>query len=190
MELERLKKLWILFKNMLYISSFTFGGGFVIVSIMKRKFVDELHWIDDKEMLDFTALAQSSPGAIAVNVAVLTGWRIAGLVGMIVAVLGTIIPPVLILTLLSYAYALFVENIYVGIFLRGMQAGVAAVVLDVACNLFVKLKKEESYFKWMIMLCSFILSYFCHINIVYIIMSVMLIGILDSFLSKRRETLQ
>lgn len=59
-------KLWVLFLTTLYISAFTFGGGFVIVTFMKHKFVDELHWIDEQEMLDFTALAQSCPGAIAV----------------------------------------------------------------------------------------------------------------------------
>ena len=65
-----------LFFSTLYISAFTFGGGFVIITFMKRKFVDELHWIDMTEMLDLTALAQSSPGAIAVNAAILVGWRV------------------------------------------------------------------------------------------------------------------
>lgn len=68
-----------LFLSMLYISAFTFGGGFVIVTFMKRKFVDELHWISEQEMLDMTALAQSSPGAIAVNAAILVGWKVSGL---------------------------------------------------------------------------------------------------------------
>ena len=83
----RLARLWKLFLSTLYISSFTFGGGFVIVTFMKKKFVDELHWIDEQEMLDMTALAQSSPGAIAVNAAILVGWQVEGLIGMIVAVL-------------------------------------------------------------------------------------------------------
>ena len=56
-------KLWVLFLTTLYISAFTFGGGFVIVTFMKHKFVDELHWIDEQEMLDFTALAQSCGNA-------------------------------------------------------------------------------------------------------------------------------
>ncbi len=64
------KPLLELFLSTLYISAFTFGGGFVIITLMKRKFVDELHWIDEPEMLDLTALAQSCPGAIAVNAAV------------------------------------------------------------------------------------------------------------------------
>lgn len=90
---SRGRLLRVLFFTTFYISSFTFGGGFVIVTFMKRKFVDELHWIDEKEMLDFTALAQSCPGAIAVNAAILVGCKVCGLVGMAVAVLGTILPP-------------------------------------------------------------------------------------------------
>ena len=77
-------KLWALFLTTLYISAFTFGGGFVIVTFMKHKFVDELHWINEQEMLDFTALAQSCPGAIAVNAAILVGWNVYGLAGMLV----------------------------------------------------------------------------------------------------------
>ena len=72
------KTLWQLFLSTLYISAFTFGGGFVIVTFMKKKFVDELHWIDEDEMLDLTAIAQSSPGSIAVNAAILVGWRVYG----------------------------------------------------------------------------------------------------------------
>lgn len=74
------KPLLKLFFTMLYISAFTFGG-FVIVTLMKKKFVDEYKWIDDDEMLDLTAIAQSSPGAIAVNAAILVGYKIGGLLG-------------------------------------------------------------------------------------------------------------
>ena len=86
------KTLWKLFLSTLYISTFTFGGGFVIVTFMKQKFVDELHWLKEDEMLDFAALAQSSPGAIAVNAAILVGWRVGGFIGMVTSVIGTIIP--------------------------------------------------------------------------------------------------
>ena len=112
-----------LFFSTLYISAFTFGGGFVIITFMKRKFVDELHWIDMTEMLDLTALAQSSPGAIAVNAAILVGWRVAGLMGMLIAVLGTILPPMLILSVISLCYQAFATNLYVALILKGMQAG-------------------------------------------------------------------
>ncbi len=91
-----------LFFSTLYISTFTFGGGFVIITFMKKKFVDELHWIDENEMLDLAALAQSSPGAIAVNAAILVGWRMAGFAGMLIAIIGTILPPMTILSVISF----------------------------------------------------------------------------------------
>ena len=116
-------KLWVLFLTTLYISAFTFGGGFVIVTFMKHKFVDELHWIDEQEMLDFTALAQSCPGAIAVNAAILVGWNVYGFAGMIVATLGTILPPMIILSVVSFFYAIFSTNVWVAVVLKGMQAG-------------------------------------------------------------------
>ena len=72
----RLARLWKLFLSTLYISSFTFGGGFVIVTFMKKKFVDQYHWIEENEMLDLVAIAQSSPGAIAVNGAIVVGYKL------------------------------------------------------------------------------------------------------------------
>ena len=128
-------KLIRLFLNAMYISAFTFGGGFVIVTLMKKKFVDELHWITEEEMIDFTALAQSSPGAIAVNASILVGWRIGNFPGMLVAVLGTIIPPIVILSAISLFYNAFISNIYIKFLLLGMQAGVAAVILNVVMEL-------------------------------------------------------
>ena len=95
-----------LFLIMLYISAFTFGGGFVIVSLMKRKLVDELHWLEEDEMLDMTAIAQSSPGAIAVNAAIIVGQRLAGAPGIAAAVIGTMIPPIVIITAISFFYGL------------------------------------------------------------------------------------
>ena len=71
------KKLWKLFLSTFYLSAFTFGGGYVIVTLLKNKFVDELHWIDEKEMLDLVAIAQSSPGAIAINGAIVVGYKLA-----------------------------------------------------------------------------------------------------------------
>lgn len=115
MDKKNSKTLLKLFWSTLCISAFTFGGGFVIITFMKKKFVDELHWIDEQEMLDFTALAQSSPGAIAVNAAILVGWRVSGFTGMLVAVLGTILPPMVILSIISFFYAVFATNPYVAL---------------------------------------------------------------------------
>lgn len=180
------RTLFKLFLSNLYISTFTFGGGFVIVTFMKRKFVDELHWIDEEEMLDMTALAQSAPGAIAVNAAILVGWRVAGLTGMLVSVLGTIIPPMGILTVISVFYRQFSENRYVSTLLRGMRAGVAAVILDVVCGLGSKVIKTRRPVLVVLMAAAFIASFVLDVSGIAIILSAILIGICLELWSRRK----
>ena len=187
---EKRKTLLKLFLTTLYISAFTFGGGFVIVTFMKRKFVDELHWIDDQEMLDLAALAQSSPGAIAVNAAILVGWRVAGLAGMLLAVLGTIIPPMVILSVISLFYAQFAENRYVALALNGMQAGVAAVILDVVVSLGHDVVKQRSALHMLIMLAAFVAVAFFDVNVILIILAAALVGVLTLVWRKIRPAKQ
>ena len=115
-----------LFLSTLYLSAFTFGGGYVIVTLMKQKFVDELHWIEEDEMLDLVAIAQSAPGAIAVNGAIVVGYKLAGVLGALTAILATIIPPFVIISVISYFYEIFRDNFIVSRLLSGMQAGVGS----------------------------------------------------------------
>ena len=170
-------KLMQLFLSTLYISSFTFGGGFVIVTFMKEKFVDQFHWIDEQEMLDLTALAQSSPGAIAVNAAILVGGRGAGLAGMAVAVAGTILPPMVILSVISLFYAAFAANRYVALFLKGMQSGVAAVILDVVWGLGGRVVREGSPLHLLVMAAAFVAAFFLDVNVIFIILAAALLGL-------------
>ena len=170
-------KLWQLFFGMLSISALTFGGGFVIVTLMKRKFVDEKQWITEQEMLDMTALAQSSPGAIAVNAAILMGWKVTGLAGMLAAVLGTILPPMAILAVISLGYQAFAGNRYVSLALRGMQSGVAAVILDVSLNLGQQVAKRGQKAHLFIMAAAFIATFFLKVNVVWIILCAAAAGI-------------
>lgn len=181
------KTLWQLFLSTLYISAFTFGGGFVIVTFMKKKFVDELHWIDEDEMLDLTAIAQSSPGSIAVNAAILVGWRVGGAAGIAMAVLGTLLPPMLILSMISFFYAAFASNRYVALTLRGMQAGVAAVILDVVCGLGSKVVKEHSVLSIALMLCAFAATFFFKINVVFILLAAALVGAVKLLVIRLKE---
>lgn len=179
-------KLKALFLSTLYISAFTFGGGFVIVTFMKRKFVDELRWIDEQEMLDMTALAQSAPGAIAVNAAILVGWNVLGLPGMLVAVLGTIIPPMVVLSVISFFYAAFATNPYVALVLKGMQAGVAAVILDVVCDLGSNVLKTRSVLYIGLMVVAFIASFVFDVNVIIIILAAAAFGVIRALLQLRK----
>lgn len=183
-------RLLTLFVNSFIISACTFGGGFVIVTLMKRKYVDELHWLDEQEMLDYTALAQASPGAIAVNAAVLVGWKIGGLAGMLLSAIGTILPPMLVLTAISYFYAAFAANRFVALALRGMQAGVAAVIFDVVLSLGGQLFRGERAFNAVLLAAAFGLSFFAGVNVVYLILAAAAIGTIRALALKKRGEAQ
>ena len=107
MELQKIQDenlLWKLFKSTFIISAFTIGGGFVIIPLLKAKFVDEYKWMDDKEALNLVAIAQSAPGVVAANAAISLGYRLAGIKGTLVALGATILPPLITLSIISYAY--------------------------------------------------------------------------------------
>jgi len=176
-----------LFKSTFFLSAFTFGGGYVIVPLMRKKFVKEYKWIEEEEMLDLTAIAQASPGAMAVNASILVGYRLAGILGAIITIIGTILPPLIILSIISLAYSAFIENIFVKYILKGMQAGVAAVVLDVSVSMITDIFKERKLMPIIVMFAAFIASFFLNINVVIIILLSGLIGIASMYFSKDRR---
>ena len=182
---KKIKLLKKIFFATLYLSAFTFGGGYVIVTLMKKQFVDELHWIDEEEMLDLVAIAQSSPGAIAVNGAIVVGYKMAGIAGVLTAVLGTVIPPFLIIAAVSVCYQAFRSNQLVAWMLEGMQAGVGAVIASVTFEMACGIVKERNMMSLVIMAAAFAASVIWQINTVYIILSCGLLGIVITF-SKRR----
>ena len=158
----------------------------VFVTLMKRRFVDDLHWLDEDEMLDMTAIAQSCPGAIAVNGAILVGQRVAGAAGIVVATIATIIPPMVILSLVSYFYALFADNPYVAAVLAGMQAGVAAVIVDVVLNLGAGVLKARRWLLNVIMVVAFVAA-ISGVNVIYIILTSGVIGVICAVMGRGKK---
>ncbi len=181
-----LKVYWKLFRSTFHLSAFTFGGGFVIVPLMKKKFVDELGWMKEDEMLNFAALAQSSPGATSVNVSILVGYRIAGVPGAAVAILGTILPPLILLSMISMFYQWFRENLVIAAVLKAMQAGIAAVIADIAVNMGRNVTREERLFPWIMMIAIFIAVHFFQVNVLYLILASILVGILRTLWREKR----
>lgn len=173
------KKLWILFRSMFVLSACTFGGGFVIVSLMKKKYVEELKWLEEEEMLDVTAITQSSPGPLPVNASVIIGYRMAGITGSLIAVLGTILPPMIIISVISLFYEQFRTNHYIAIALEVMRAGVAAVILDVVINLAANVCKTKRMLYIAMMVIAFVSVYFLDVSAMIIIFVCIGIGLLD-----------
>ncbi|MGL4914410.1 MAG: chromate transporter [Romboutsia sp.] len=180
------KILWTLFKSMFMLSACTFGGGFVIVSLMKKKFVEELNWIEEEEMLDITAITQSSPGPLPVNASVIIGYRMCGITGSIVAVLGTIIPPMVIISIISLFYTEFRTNKYIAIALQVMRAGVAAVIFDVVIKLAQNVLKTKRALYISMMIVAFIATYLFGVSAMLIILVCLGIGIIDLIINLKR----
>lgn len=182
------KKILIkLFITNLYLSAFTFGGGYVIVTLMRKKFVSDYHWIEEDEMLDLVAIAQSSPGAIAVNGAIVVGYKIAGILGVIVSVVAAILPPFFIITVVSSFYHAFKSNPYVSLMLEGMQVGVGAVITAVVFEMGAGILKERNLLLLLIMIAAFIATTYFQVNVVFVIIVCMLLGVLKTFWEKRVE---
>ena len=172
---------------MFVLSACTFGGGFVIVSLMKKKFVEELQWLEEDEMLDVTAITQSSPGPLPVNASVIIGYRMAGIIGSLVAILGTILPPMIIISVISLFYEQFRTNRYVAIALQVMRAGVAAVIFDVVINLAVNVCKTRRILYIAMMVVAFVCTYFLGVSAMIIIFICLGIGLIDLFVSMRKS---
>ncbi len=178
---------WKLFTSTFMLSAFTFGGGYVIIPLMRKKFVDQLHWLEEEEMLDLTAIAQASPGALAVNASILIGYRIAGILGALVTVLGTVLPPLIILSVISVFYDFFRNNWVVNLLLKGMAAGVVAVIFDVVLNMGGDVLKKKQILPIIIMVGAFIATALFSINVVLIILVCGLIGAAATFIHSYKE---
>ena len=174
---KKQKVLWKLFLSTLYLSAFTFGGGYVIVTLMKDKFVDKYHWIEENEMLDLIAIAQSAPGAIAVNGAIVVGYKLAGLAGVLTAIFGTVLPPFLIISVISVFYQIFRDNFIIRELLDGMQAGVGAAGIT----------KKKEWTSIVILSAAFIASYVMEVPVVYIVLICIAMGVIRTVLAGRGE---
>ena len=176
-----------LFFSTLYLSAFTFGGGYVIVTLLKKKFVDECHWIEEDEMLDLVAIAQSAPGAIAVNGAIVVGYKLAGMLGAAVAITATILPPFVIISVISVFYEAFRDNFLVSQMLTGMQAGVGAVIASVVWQMGADVVRSKSAASVLIMAAAFAATCFFGVNVVLVILAAAGVGVVRTLLAQRQK---
>lgn len=176
-----------LFLSTFKLSACTFGGGFVIIPLMRKKFVEELGWIEEQEMMDLAAIAQSSPGAIAVNASILVGYHVAGIPGALITIFGTVLPPLMIISVISMFYQAFRDNAIVNLVMAGMLCGVAAVIFDVVINMANTILKQKRMLPFFVMLGSFLAVYFFDANIIAVILVCGVIGGVDVYLREKKE---
>ena len=173
-----------LFWSTLKISMFTNGGGYAIVPMLKRRFADDLRWIDGDEMLDLISLAQSSPGPIAVSASVLIGYRMAGFTGAWITVFATILPPLLFLSVVSVFYDAFRKSETIAAVMTAMQIGSAATIVGVVISMSFEIIKKKDILPIAVMAGAFVASSFFHISAIVVILVCCSLGILLTLLPK------
>lgn len=184
--MKQKSKYLTLFWSTFRLSACTFGGGFVIIPLMRKKFVEKLHWIEEDEMMDLTAIAQSSPGAIAVNASILVGYHVGGIPGAMLTVLGTVLPPLIIISIISFFYTLFRDNTYVNMAMTGMLAGVAAVILDVVINMVIGILRHRRILPLVMLVAAFVAVHILDWNIIPVILLCGVVGAVDTVRTSRR----
>ena len=157
------------------------------ISLLKKKYVEELKWLDEDEMLDISAIAQSSPGPILVNASVILGYRIFGVAGALISVLGTILPPMIVISIISFFYDQFRTNPVVATALQVMRAGVAAVIFDVVLKLASNVIKTHRLFYIVLMAAAFIAVCFFSVDAMFVILACLAAGIADVFIDRIRS---
>lgn len=170
------------------LSAFTFGGGYVIVSLMKKQFVDDYDWFKQEEMLDLVAIAQSSPGPIAINTAIIVGYQLGGFWGIFLTVIATALPPFAIISVVALFYQAFIQNQWVAWALEGMQAGVAAVIASVIYEMVVNMSKNHGRFRLLIYGIALIAILIVKVTTSHIIFISLLAGVIYSFFIRDKET--
>ncbi len=177
---------WTLFVSTFTLSAFTFGGGYVIVPLMRKKFVETLKWIDEEEMMDLISIAQSAPGPIAVNSSIIIGYRLAGIPGALVTTFGTVLPPMVILAIISQFYTAFRDNKIVSLVLKGMGIGVAAVIVDVVYTMAKGVVKSKNMLHIVVMILALIVALFTGINVAWVVLACGAIGAVNVILQDKK----
>lgn len=165
---------WSFFK----INLVTFGGGFVIMPIIKKTFVEKKKLLDEAEMIDMIALAQSIPGVMAINTSMLVGHKVRGVKGALVAMVGGFLPPLIVLSIISFFYVAFQTNPIILALLRGMRGAVTAVLLVSSYSMFRSVLKADVPFALTMMTSAFLMAYFTDLSVAYLMLGAGLIGYL------------
>ena len=152
--MNKVKTYCWLFGINLFISAFTFGGGYVVIPMIKKYYVEEKQLFDEEELMDIAAIAQSSPGAIAINMSALAGYRVAGWQGLLISCFAAILPPLVILSVVSAVYSLIRDN-----------------------RMYALIIKEKQLFYTCMVPAAFILNYIFHVNVAIIILGTLFVCI-------------
>ena len=183
--MEKAKKCLTLFLTFLRIGAFTFGGGYAMIPLIQRETVEKHKWISDDDILEIIAIAESTPGPIAINSATFVGYKVAGAFGSFCATFGVVLPSYIIISVISLILNQFSDILAVKYAFFGIRAGVLALILKSLWTMFKKIKKE--IIPYIIMAISFVVAAFTDFNVLFIIIGSAIFGIVTSIIKDRKE---
>ncbi len=179
--------LWLFAVN-LFISAFTFGGGYVVVPMVRRFFVVKKRCFSEEELINMAAIAQSTPGAIAINLSALAGYRTAGIAGALIGCFAAVIPPLVILTFLSACYNMFISNTVIAAILKGMEAGVTALMVDLITDMCFLIVKKKSFLLSAMIPLSFAANFIFGVNVALILLFCCFLCIIQVFYHRGKRS--
>jgi chromate transporter len=174
-----------LFLTFLKIGAFTFGGGYAMIPLISRETVEKNKWIRESDILDIIAIAESTPGPIAVNSATFVGYRIAGFWGALFSTVGVILPSFVIIYAVSFVLRQFEELNAVRYAFNGIRAGVLALLIKALISMYMQCPK--SLMTYIIMGASFAAAVFFDINVLWIILCCAIVGIICAATARKKE---
>lgn len=182
---EKLLNALRLFAVFLKIGAFTFGGGYAMIPLIQKEVVEKKKWITDDDILEIIAIAESTPGPIAINTATFVGFRVCGFWGSFFATLGIVLPSFVIILIISRILNEFQNNTVVKYAFNGIRAGVLALIIKALWTMYKKCPKRAV--SYIVMAGAFILTAFLDIPVLLVIIGCALFGIITSFVAKRRN---
>lgn len=181
---EKLKKVFQLFITFIKIGAFTFGGGYAMVPLIQCETVEKKKWINDDDILEIVAIAESTPGPIAVNSATFVGYKTAGVLGAAAATIGVVLPSFTIIYFISFVIDKFENNTAVKYAFSGVRAGVLALIIKALWTM--SKKSAKNIISFIITAFAFIFAAL-NINVIYIILACAVTGIVSSLIMSGRE---
>ena len=182
---EKLKTVLYLLVTFLKIGAFTFGGGYAMIPIIQKEVVEKKHWISDDDILDIIAIAESTPGPIAINSATFVGYKIAGFWGSFFSTFGVVFPSFVVISLISFVLGAFESNIYVQYAFNGIRAGVLALIVKAFISMYKKCPKN--IVSYIVAVLSFVTVAVFDINVLYVIIGCAVFGLVSSIIISRRN---
>ncbi|MBQ5357966.1 MAG: chromate transporter [Alistipes sp.] len=176
--------LWKIFSVFAKIGAFTIGGGIPMVAAIKSELVDR-KWLTDEDFIDIITLAQTAPGLFAVNISILTGHRLRGTRGSVVATIGSCLPPFLIILLVAMFFTSFKDNEYVIRAFKGIRPVVVALI---GVPLIDMIKSTQMrWWSWIIVVSSMVLVCLLAVSPIYILICVIVMAAFISWYNNRRD---